>query len=68
MMSKAVVANLDVPSSVVLICELANQELSFDMVCSGTMEYEVHLDGVQTVHSLKLRPDGTWNMTTHLEV
>jgi len=65
---KTIMPTLDTQSSVELLSAIEDQPESFALLCTGPLEYEVHIDGAQTLFKLHLRENGTWSISVELEV
>ena len=65
---KTIQIKLDTNDSLGLLKTIAESGLDWVLVDSGDMIFNVILEGSDTVHDLVLKRDGTWHMTTHVEV
>lgn len=65
---KTIQIKLDTNDSLELLETIAESGLDWVLVDSGDMIFNVIIEGSDTVHDLVLKSDGTWHMTTHVEV
>lgn len=59
---------LSLEDSKALLNRIGQQELPYQLVETTADIFDVWIDGAETVHQLHLRPDGTWYMSTSVEV
>lgn len=65
---KTLQVKLDRNDSLELLERIAETGLDWCLVDAGDFVFTVMVEGIDTVHDLVLKSDGTWHMTTHLEV